>query len=82
MLKQGYSLPPRADILPLLYYNISIDICTALFCRFCKAFRFQLYIITMNKLASSVSATEALAKEHREHRNEPLAFTVSGFFYA
>lgn len=22
MLKQGYSLPPRADILPLLYYNI------------------------------------------------------------
>ena len=34
----------------------------------------------MNKLASSVSATEALAKEHRERRNEPLAFTDSGFF--
>ena len=33
----------------------------------------------MNKLASSVSATEALAKEHREHRNLPLAVNVSGF---
>lgn len=33
----------------------------------------------MNKLASSVSATEALAKEHREHRIKPLA-VVSAVF--
>lgn len=40
---------------------------------------FQLYIITTNKLASSVSATEALAKEHREHRIEPLAVVSAAF---
>lgn len=33
----------------------------------------------MNKLASSVSAAEALAKEHREHRIKPLA-VVSAVF--
>lgn len=35
----------------------------------------------MNKLASSVSATEALAKEHREHRNEPLITMSAAFLY-
>lgn len=34
----------------------------------------------MNKLASSVSATEALAKEHRERRNEPLALLPAAFY--
>lgn len=33
-------------------------------------------------LASSVSATEALAKEHREHRNEPLTAMSAAFLYS
>lgn len=36
----------------------------------------------MNKLASSVSATEALAKEHREHRIKPLAAMSAAFLYS
>ena len=34
----------------------------------------------MNKIASSVYITVALAKEHREHRNEPLAVMSAAFY--
>ena len=42
-------------------------------------FKFSMIYYNYELLASSVSATEALAKEHRERRNEPLA-VVSAVF--